>query len=108
MASTSLVDEHRQLLADHFGGDLTGPEDSRYDELRRCHNGMIDKKPALLASCRGTAEATSLVGRGGGAPGSVIHKTTVAPPTKTTSSTSSPRVECPSSRRSTLTLRRGT
>jgi len=56
MAITSLAPEHRQLLADHFGGDLTGPEDSRYDELRRCHNGMIDKKPALLAACRGTAD----------------------------------------------------
>jgi FAD/FMN-containing dehydrogenase len=61
MTTTSLAPERRQLLADRFGGDLTGPEDIRYEELRRCHNGMIDKRPALLASCRGAADVARAV-----------------------------------------------
>jgi FAD/FMN-containing dehydrogenase len=61
MAITLLRPERRQLLADRFGGELTGPTDARYDELRRCHNGMIDKRPALLASCRGAADVARAV-----------------------------------------------
>jgi len=53
--------ERRESLADRFGGELTGPGDGRYDELRRCHNGMIDKRPALVASCRGAADVAHAV-----------------------------------------------
>ena len=34
-----------------FAGELIGPDDPRYDEARRLFNGMIDKRPALIARC---------------------------------------------------------
>jgi FAD/FMN-containing dehydrogenase len=40
----------RRQLAD-FDGLLLGPEDAGYDAARRVYNAMIDKRPALIASC---------------------------------------------------------
>ncbi|UCG74298.1 MAG: FAD-binding oxidoreductase [Chromatiales bacterium] len=48
-----------------FSGKLLQPEDGGYDEARQLHNGMVDKRPALIAQCR-TAEdiaAAVLFGR---------------------------------------------
>jgi FAD/FMN-containing dehydrogenase len=39
-----------------FGGRLLEPGDAGYDEARRLHNGMIDKRPALIAQCQSTAD----------------------------------------------------
>ncbi len=35
-------------------GDLLRPADDGYDEARRIHNAMIDKRPGLIVRCRGT------------------------------------------------------
>ena len=43
-------------LANTFSGQLLQPADSGYDEARRVHNGLIDKRPALIARCRGVAD----------------------------------------------------
>ena len=48
-------------LAARFSGMLVGPEDSRYDELRRVHNGMIDRRPALIGRCLGSADIADAV-----------------------------------------------
>lgn len=32
-----------------FRGDLIGPDDSRYDDLRRVFNAAVDRRPALIA-----------------------------------------------------------
>jgi len=48
-------------LAPSFTGQLLQPTDRGYDETRRVHNGLIDKKPALIASCRGTADVVDAV-----------------------------------------------
>src|SRR5213075_1836827 len=32
-----------------------------YDDVRRVHNGFIDKRPALVAQCRGTADIADAV-----------------------------------------------
>jgi FAD/FMN-containing dehydrogenase len=61
MTITPLAPERRQLLAERFGGVLIGPDDHDYEERRRCHNGMIDRRPALLAACRGAADVASAV-----------------------------------------------
>ena len=42
----------RQEVAS-FEGLLIGPEDAGYDEARKVYNGMIDKRPALIARCAG-------------------------------------------------------
>ena len=42
-------------------GDLLRPDDSGYDDARRVWNGMIDKRPALIARCAGTADVIAAV-----------------------------------------------
>jgi FAD/FMN-containing dehydrogenase len=44
-----------------FSGQLVGPDDDGYDEVRRVHNGLIDKRPALIARCLGTADVAAAV-----------------------------------------------
>src|SRR5207249_1788515 len=38
-----------------------GPDDASYDEVRKIHNGLIDKRPALIARCKTSADASSAV-----------------------------------------------
>jgi FAD/FMN-containing dehydrogenase len=44
-----------------FGGRLLVAADAGYDEARQLHNGMIDKRPALIARCRSTADVVDMV-----------------------------------------------
>jgi FAD/FMN-containing dehydrogenase len=44
-----------------FSGQLLGPGDDGYDEARRVHNALIDKRPALIARCLGTADVVAAV-----------------------------------------------
>jgi len=39
-----------------FGGELIRPADDGYDAARRVWNGNIDRRPALIARCRGVAD----------------------------------------------------
>ena len=48
-------------LASTFSGQLLQPADAGYDEARRVHNGLIDKRPALIAKCRGVADVADAV-----------------------------------------------
>jgi hypothetical protein len=43
-------------LSARFSVELLRSGDSGYEEARRVHNGLIDKRPALIARCRGTAD----------------------------------------------------
>ncbi len=42
-------------------GPLLQPGDADYDEARRVWNGMIDRRPALVARCRGVADIIACV-----------------------------------------------
>src|SRR5436190_18436784 len=55
------VDELRAQLR----GEVITPEDAGYDEARAVYNGMIDKRPALVARCRdvGDVKAALAFGR---------------------------------------------
>lgn len=55
-------------LAAAFSGALITPTDPDYDTVRQLHNGFIDKRPALIARCRGVADLVEVVrfARGGG------------------------------------------
>jgi FAD/FMN-containing dehydrogenase len=48
-------------LADGFTGQLLRPADAGYDEVRRVHNGLIDKRPAVIARCRNAREVVGAV-----------------------------------------------
>jgi FAD/FMN-containing dehydrogenase len=48
-------------LRNRFSGELLEPGDPGYDEARRVHNGMIDRRPALIARCRGSADVADAV-----------------------------------------------
>ncbi len=60
-----------------FTGDLVGAGDPGYDQFRRVHNGLIDKRPELIARCLtvpdivdavkiGREQASEISVRGGG------------------------------------------
>jgi FAD/FMN-containing dehydrogenase len=44
-----------------FAGPLVGPGDPAYDEQRQVHNGFVDKRPALIARCRGVADIAAAI-----------------------------------------------
>jgi hypothetical protein len=44
-----------------FTGQLLRPGDDFYDDRRKVHNGLIDKRPALIASCQGVADVVDAV-----------------------------------------------
>ena len=51
---------------DAFKATLRGPllsiGDPGYDDVRQIWNGMMDKRPALIARCQGTADVIDAVG----------------------------------------------
>ena len=48
-------------LSARFSGVLLGPDASGYDDVRRVHNGMIDRRPALIARCLGSADIADAI-----------------------------------------------
>jgi hypothetical protein len=59
--TVSPADEARRELAGNFGGELIGPDDSGYDEARKVYNGMIDRRPGLIARCTSTADVAKAI-----------------------------------------------
>jgi FAD/FMN-containing dehydrogenase len=57
MKEANLADE----LRPKFEGRLIAPEDGDFDEARKIWNGMIDKRPALIAQCAGTSDVVAAV-----------------------------------------------
>ncbi len=55
--ATETLDAVRAALS----GNLLQAEDSGYDDARKLHNGLIDKKPALIVRCAGTADIVDAV-----------------------------------------------
>ena len=50
-----------QKFADSLRGPLLGPGEDGYDGARKVWNGMIDRRPALIARCAGVAEVVAAV-----------------------------------------------
>lgn len=48
-------------FAARFNGDIIRPGDVTYDRERAVWNGMIDKYPAMIAQCTGTADVVAAV-----------------------------------------------
>ena len=47
--------------APSFTGQLLRPADPGYDDARRVHNGLIDRRPTLIARCQGVADVVDAV-----------------------------------------------
>ncbi|HEV2981040.1 MAG TPA: FAD-binding protein [Solirubrobacteraceae bacterium] len=56
------ADAARIELAAIFAGELIGPDDASYKATRAVHNGMIDRRPALIARCASSADVASTIG----------------------------------------------
>lgn len=62
MATQVTVDDGRMSeLAEGFSGELLRPRDPDYEEVRKIHNGLIDRRPALIARCTGVADVSDAV-----------------------------------------------
>ena len=62
MATTAGIDAERlEELRGTFSGTLLQPGDDGYDDARRVHNGLIDRRPALIARCQNTADIADAV-----------------------------------------------
>ena len=48
-------------LRPNVTGTLILPTDASYDSVRRVHNGLIDRRPAIILQCRGTADVQAAV-----------------------------------------------
>jgi FAD/FMN-containing dehydrogenase len=48
-------------LAKTFRGRLLQPDDLGYEDARLLHNGLVDKRPSLIAPCRGVADVVDAV-----------------------------------------------
>jgi FAD binding domain-containing protein/berberine-like enzyme len=60
-AKTEIRDADVQELRTSFRGRLISPDDPQFDEARRVWNGTIDRRPALIAQCSGTADVIASV-----------------------------------------------
>ncbi|HEX4900597.1 MAG TPA: FAD-binding protein, partial [Pyrinomonadaceae bacterium] len=48
-------------LSLRFSGELLQSTDAAYEDARRVHNGLIDKRPLLIARCHGVADVVDAV-----------------------------------------------
>src|SRR4051812_12469259 len=53
--------EQLAALRAMFSGELLEPADDGYELARCVHNGLIDRRPALIARCRNTADVADAV-----------------------------------------------
>jgi FAD/FMN-containing dehydrogenase len=62
---TLVLDESvLEQLRGELRGPVIGPADPDYETARKVHNGMIDKRPAVIARCSGVADVQAALGFG--------------------------------------------
>jgi FAD/FMN-containing dehydrogenase len=61
MTSVPSVGDAVSELAGKFLGQLLQPSDAGYEEARKVHNGLVDKRPLLIARCRGVTDVVDAV-----------------------------------------------
>lgn len=61
MTVAQSVAEAAAALSGWFTGELLQPGDAGYEDARKVHNGLVDKRPALIARCRGVADVVDAV-----------------------------------------------
>jgi FAD/FMN-containing dehydrogenase len=60
-APTAIDEEAIRVFRASLRGELLQPGDDGYDTTRRVWNGMIDRRPALIARCAGVADVIGAV-----------------------------------------------
>jgi FAD/FMN-containing dehydrogenase len=61
MSSASSISQAVAELAGDFSGQLLTAGEAGYDEARKVHNGLIDRRPALIARCAGVKDIVDAV-----------------------------------------------
>lgn len=61
-ADTALQQTGIEAFQASLRGDLLREGDAAYDDARRMHNGMIDRRPALISRCAGVADVMTAIG----------------------------------------------
>src|SRR5260221_11381843 len=65
------TDEVYVALKRHFKGSLLRPDDAEYSDARRIWNGLVARRPGLIARCNDSSDVQAAVdaaGSAGGAP----------------------------------------
>ena len=60
-AMTATLQDSAETLREGMLGELIAPDHARYDSARKIWNGDIDRRPALIAECRGVADVIAAV-----------------------------------------------
>jgi FAD/FMN-containing dehydrogenase len=61
MMGTTTAAGRLDALREGFSGTVLEPGDGSYDEARRIHNGLVDRRPAVVARCLNTADVADAV-----------------------------------------------
>jgi len=62
MTTMAALDAERiEAFSAACSGTVLTAGDEGYDQARRIHNGLIDKRPTLIARCRGTADVVDAI-----------------------------------------------
>ena len=64
MTTLAIDDKHVQAFRSSLRGDLVRPGDASYDADRKVYNGMIDRRPALIARCVDAGDVAAAVSFG--------------------------------------------
>ncbi|MEA2455166.1 MAG: hypothetical protein QOI45_1428 [Thermoleophilaceae bacterium] len=59
--ATTSAEAARQELGSEFAGQVIGPQDATYEEVRQVYNAMIDRRPALIARPASPDDVSKLV-----------------------------------------------
>jgi len=61
MNNPKIQDAAIEEFKNQLRGDVILPNDANYDEARSVHNGMIDKRPAIIAKCNDVTDVVEAV-----------------------------------------------
>jgi FAD/FMN-containing dehydrogenase len=59
-----IPDAELQAMREGFSGQVLVPGEDGYETARRVHNGLIDRRPAVIARCQNTADIVDAVNFG--------------------------------------------
>ena len=63
MATIEVLDAERVgVLSASCSGTVLQAGDAGYEDARKVHNGLVDKRPALIVRCRGAADVADAIG----------------------------------------------